>query len=121
MTMRLADFGQNPQAMSDAPRFMVSPEDDTVAVETHTPAAVVEGLSALGHAVNVAPTGHPQFGAAQLVMKMEDGYLAASDSRRDGQAVGYSVPLTASACGAGSSSCRGSSCGRRWTGPGRTP
>jgi gamma-glutamyltranspeptidase/glutathione hydrolase len=89
MMVRMADFGQNPQAMSDAPRFMVSPLDDAVSLETHTPAAIVEGLATLGHRVATAPTGHPQFGAAQLVLRTGHGYLAASDSRRDGQAVGY--------------------------------
>ena len=29
------------------------------------------------------------FGSAQLIYKLEDGYLGASDPRRDGQAVGY--------------------------------
>jgi gamma-glutamyltranspeptidase/glutathione hydrolase len=29
------------------------------------------------------------FGAGQFVVKLGDGYLAASDARRDGQAVGF--------------------------------
>ncbi len=87
--VRMADFGQNPQAISDAPRFMVSPVDDSVALESHASAAIAEDLAARGHQVTIAPTGHPQFGAAQLVLRTEHGYLAASDSRRDGQAVGY--------------------------------
>jgi len=30
-----------------------------------------------------------EFGGAQIIYKLEDGYLAASDTRKDGQAVGY--------------------------------
>ena len=29
------------------------------------------------------------FGGAQLIYRLEDGYLAASDHRKDGQAVGF--------------------------------
>jgi gamma-glutamyltranspeptidase/glutathione hydrolase len=30
-----------------------------------------------------------EFGSAQLIYKLDDGYLAASEPRRDGQAVGF--------------------------------
>jgi gamma-glutamyltranspeptidase/glutathione hydrolase len=30
-----------------------------------------------------------QYGSAQLIYKLSDGYLAASEPRRDGQAVGF--------------------------------
>jgi len=30
-----------------------------------------------------------QFGSSQMIWKLEGGYVAASDPRRDGQAVGY--------------------------------
>ena len=86
---RLADFGQAPQAMNDAPRFMVSPVDHTVKLEAHMPAKVAQGLQELGHAVQVLPTGHLDFGAAQIVQRAQGYYVAASDGRRDGQAVGY--------------------------------
>ena len=33
--------------------------------------------------------GYLDFGSAQLIYKLEDGYLGASDPRRDGQAVGF--------------------------------
>ncbi len=89
MMCRLADFGQNPQAMIDAPRFMVSPIDAVVKLEAHMPAAVAEGLIARGHRVEVHATGHLDFGAAQIVLRDGDHYVGASDGRRDGQAVGY--------------------------------
>ena len=88
MMCRLADFGQNPQAMIDAPRFMVSPIDSVVKLEAHMPTAVAEGLRARGHSVEVHAMGHLDFGAAQIVLREGDHYVGASDGRRDGQAVG---------------------------------
>ncbi|MDX3906608.1 MAG: gamma-glutamyltransferase family protein [Pigmentiphaga sp.] len=87
MMVRLGAFGQNPQAMSDAPRFRV--DDGMVRLEAHTPAAVVEQLRGLGHTVEVSEPQSLDFGSAQLIYRSDDGYIAASDSRRDGQAVGY--------------------------------
>jgi gamma-glutamyltranspeptidase/glutathione hydrolase len=88
MVARLAAFGQNPQAMSDAPRFRVE-NGPVVHVESHLPAGVVDGLRARGHRVDVAQPQSLEFGSAQLIFRTEHGYVAASDSRRDGQAVGF--------------------------------
>jgi gamma-glutamyltranspeptidase/glutathione hydrolase len=88
MVARLAAFGQNPQAMSDAPRFRVE-NGPVVNVESHLPAGVVDGLRSRGHRVDVAPPQSLEFGSAQLIFRAEHGYIAASDSRRDGQAVGF--------------------------------
>jgi gamma-glutamyltranspeptidase/glutathione hydrolase len=88
MVTRLAAFGQNPQAMSDAPRFRVEP-GPVVTLEAHVPADVPAALRERGHEVSVAARDSLDFGSAQLIYKAEDGYVAASDSRRDGQAVGF--------------------------------
>ena len=88
MMVRLAAFGQNPQAMSDSPRFRVEP-GPVLNLEAHLPADVVDALRARGHRVVVAPRDSMEFGSAQLIYKTADGYIAASDSRRDGQAVGF--------------------------------
>lgn len=88
MMARLAAFGQNPQAMSDAPRFRVEP-GPVLNVEAHLPEDVVQALRARGHQVKVAARDSLEFGSAQLIYKANDGYIAASDSRRDGQAVGF--------------------------------
>ena len=88
MVARLASFGQNPQAMSDAPRFRVEP-GPVVTLEAHVPASVPTSLQERGHDVSVAARDSMDFGAAQLIYKAEHGYIAASDSRRDGQAVGF--------------------------------
>ena len=89
MMCRASDFGQNPQAMIDAPRFMVSPIDATVKLEAHMPVDVAEGLRARGHRVEVLPTGHLDFGAAQVIQRVGPHYIGGSDGRRDGQVVGF--------------------------------
>lgn len=91
MLARLACFGQNPQAMSDAPRFRVDPgpRGPLVHLESHVPEAAARSLAARGHDVQVADAGSLEFGSAQIIFKAAHGYIGASDSRRDGQAAGF--------------------------------
>jgi gamma-glutamyltranspeptidase/glutathione hydrolase len=89
VTSRLADFGQNPQAASDAPRWRVMDNNVGVAVEHNCPPDTVEGLKQRGHHVKVAPRMDLEFGSAQMAHVMEHGYLAASDHRKDGYPMGY--------------------------------
>jgi gamma-glutamyltranspeptidase/glutathione hydrolase len=87
--VRLRDHGQNPQAAVDAPRWRVTGGRD-VAVEAGFPADTLDGLAARGHRLTVHdPQTTPLFGGAQLVHRLHHGYLAASDHRKDGQAVGF--------------------------------
>lgn len=87
MVVRVFDYGQNPQAACDAPRWHVSP-DGSVQLEPGFPAETVAGLTRRGHRVSIgAPTA--LFGGGQLIHRLEDGYAAASDWRKDGQAVGF--------------------------------
>jgi gamma-glutamyltranspeptidase/glutathione hydrolase len=60
-----------------------------VSVESALAPAVREELKRRGHKVVSLPDDYNQFGCAQLVWKLDGGYFAASDPRRDGQAVGY--------------------------------
>lgn len=88
VTSRIADHGQNPQAASDAPRWRIMDDNVTVAVEWNFPKEAIEGLIARGHTVHVAERFDTEFGSAQLAMRLQDGYLAASDHRKDGYPVG---------------------------------
>lgn len=85
---RLVDYGQNPQAAADAPRWRVD-EGANVGIEYGVPADVVDALGNCGHRMTQADRWATDFGRAQLIYKMDDGYLAASERRTDGQAVGY--------------------------------
>jgi gamma-glutamyltranspeptidase/glutathione hydrolase len=89
MAVRIADQGLNPQAASDAPRWRVLDDNSGVAVEWNFPPEAIEGLRARGHAVRVAPRFDTEFGCAQLALRMEHGYLAASDHRKDGYPAGF--------------------------------
>ncbi len=86
--VRYADAGQNPQAAIDAPRWRV----DTglkVNIESGFRPEVYEELKRRGHQLAIAPRTSTDFGRAQLIHRMQGGYLAASEWRTDGQAVGY--------------------------------
>ncbi len=86
MVLRVFDYGQNPQVASDAPRWRVL-DGLSVAVEGFQ-TKVLDDLTALGHRV-YQESAFGGFGGAQLIYKTEGGYLAGSDHRKDGQAVGF--------------------------------
>ncbi|NYT49081.1 gamma-glutamyltransferase family protein [Parapusillimonas granuli] len=89
MMQQLVDLQRNPQAAVDAPRFRVE-AGPRVMLEAHTPAPVVDALRACGHNIDMQPADSLDFGAAQVIQRLpHGGYIAGSDPRRDGQAVGY--------------------------------
>jgi len=86
--VRIADYGQGPQAACDGPRFRFVQGRDVSVEEGRFPPATLEELQRRGHRI-VNVDDYNQFGSAQLIWKLDGGYLAASDPRRDGQAVGF--------------------------------
>jgi gamma-glutamyltranspeptidase / glutathione hydrolase len=90
--IRMLDYGQNPQAACDAPRWRYNAGLE-INVESGMPAATVQGLKDLGHQTAVINDSYQDFGAGQFIWRMGDpkieGYQVASDPRRDGQAVGF--------------------------------
>lgn len=89
MVIRLRDYGQNPQAASDAPRWRVI-EGLKVEIEAGFQPEVLAEMERRGHQLKViSPPNLGGFGGAQLIYRLEDGYVAASDHRKDGQAVGF--------------------------------
>jgi gamma-glutamyltranspeptidase/glutathione hydrolase len=88
VTARLAR-GQNPQAIIDAPRWRILEDNVTVTVEWNFPADVVEALRARGHDVRVERRFSDEFGGSQSILKLADGYVGASDHRKDGHAGGF--------------------------------
>ena len=86
--LRMVDYQQNPQAAADAPRWRID-AGGKGAVEYGSRREVLDGLCARGHSLTQADRWSTDFGRAQLIYKMEDGYLGASERRTDGQAVGY--------------------------------
>lgn len=86
MMTRIFDYGQNPQAASDAPRWHVMAESG-LALENAFPASVIQGLRERGH--QICPEEDGMFGGAQLILKSGKHYIAGSDHRKDGQSVGF--------------------------------
>ncbi len=89
MLVRMLDFHQNAQAASDGPRWKITEDQRGVMVEHDFDPGVAEELAARGHVVNRAAADSTEFGAAQLIEKVDGGYIGASEKRRDGQAVGF--------------------------------
>jgi len=90
--VRMLDFRQEPQAACDAPRWRFN-QGLSINVEATMPAATREGLRALGHQVESFQDSYQDFGAGQFIWRLGDpaveGYVAASDPRRDGLAAAF--------------------------------
>ncbi len=90
--VRMLDHGQNPQAACDAPRWRYN-QGLSVHAEATLPAETLQGLAERGHQMTVLNDPYGEFGAGQFIWRLGDphtqGYVAASDPRRDGQAAGF--------------------------------
>jgi gamma-glutamyltranspeptidase/glutathione hydrolase len=90
--VRMIDYGQSPQAACDAPRWRYN-EGLEINVEASLDSATAQGLQARGHQVGVINDSYQDFGAGQFIWRAGDpkveGYIAASDARRDGLAAGF--------------------------------
>ncbi len=89
MVLRTQVWGQNPQMAIDAPRWRVTDGLD-VAIETSLANDVIERLEGLGHKITrEEPDVSFGFGGAQLIHRIDGGYVAGSDHRKDGAAIGF--------------------------------
>lgn len=90
--VRMLVNAQQPQAACDAPRWKVMNGLD-IEVESAIARDVSDQLSARGHRITRADDTYMDFGSAQFIWRLGDpavdGYVAASDSRRDGLAAGF--------------------------------
>ncbi len=90
MVLRTQVWGQDPQMAVDAPRWRLI-EGVDVACEDTMPPETLDALRALGHAISLeTPDNAFGFGGAQVICRLPNaGYVAGSDPRKDGQAVGF--------------------------------
>ena len=90
--VRMLDYKQSPQAACDAPRWRYNAGLE-INVEQQLDKATVRELEARGHIMEVINDNYQDFGAGQFIWRAGDpqreGYIAASDSRRDGLAAGF--------------------------------
>jgi gamma-glutamyltranspeptidase/glutathione hydrolase len=90
--VRMLVYRQQPQAACDAPRWRFN-QGLSINVEAAMPSATTLKLRDLGHQIEVIHDSYQDFGAGQFIWRLGDpaveGYVGASDPRRDGQAAGY--------------------------------
>jgi gamma-glutamyltranspeptidase / glutathione hydrolase len=94
--VRMLDYKQNPQAACDAPRWRYNAGLE-INVEAAMNADTVQALKDRGHHTEVINDSYQDFGAGQFIWRADEGagdaadlgYVAASDSRRDGLAAGF--------------------------------
>jgi gamma-glutamyltranspeptidase / glutathione hydrolase len=90
--VRMLDYKQHPQGACDAPRWRFD-GGMSVEVEAEMKRDTVAGLIALGHKIEPRFDSYMDLGSGQFIWRLGDpaveGYVAASDSRRDGLAAGF--------------------------------
>jgi len=86
--VNMIDLGMNVQAAGDAARFHHSQTANTVAFESGVIPTVIDQLTGMGHRI-VSEVG--TYGGYQAIMRdpVSGVFLAGSDPRKDGLAIGY--------------------------------
>jgi gamma-glutamyltranspeptidase/glutathione hydrolase len=89
---RILLANQQPQAACDAPRWKWE-SGLKIDIEHTMQPSVRDALARRGHQIADLTDSYMDFGSGQFIWRLGDpaveGFVAASDSRRDGQAVGY--------------------------------
>ncbi|MBL1216794.1 MAG: gamma-glutamyltransferase family protein [Planctomycetes bacterium] len=91
---RLANHKQNPQAALDASRWQYD-RGKRILIEPGFKETVYEALAALGHELRPSSSRNVTFGRGQIIYLLGNdddtpiNYLAATDLRADGQAIGF--------------------------------
>jgi gamma-glutamyltranspeptidase/glutathione hydrolase len=87
VVVNLADYGMNPQAALDAPRWRFV-SGKRVLLEQTIPHQIALALAARGHDIQSGVEGG-QFGKGQIILRREGVLVAASEPRADGLALAY--------------------------------
>lgn len=87
LAVRLFTYEEPPQGALDAPRWFIAPDNRTLVLEPDF-GPILDDLTSRGHPL-MSQIPRRRFGGGQLIQKLDHGYLAASEPRKDGQAVGF--------------------------------
>lgn len=88
MIVNTIDYGLNPQASLDAPRWYWE-RGRAVLLEPDAPQELARQLAERGHEVTIAQE-YGTFGRGQIIWRLPSGaYVAGSDGRADGYVAGY--------------------------------
>lgn len=87
VVVNLEDYGMNPQAALDAPRWQWR-QGRQIDLEPSFPSHLVYGLKQRGHEVSLQ-TEWAAFGRGQIILRSKDAFLAASEPRADGLALAW--------------------------------
>ncbi|TXT63389.1 MAG: Gamma-glutamyltransferase, gamma-glutamyltranspeptidase [Promethearchaeota archaeon] len=86
MIIRMFDYKENPQAAIDAPRWRYM-SGMNISMENGFAKQTLEKLNKKGH--HISKGHYLSFGGAQIICKLQNGYIAASETRKDGQVVAF--------------------------------
>lgn len=84
MVVNLVDYGLNPQAALDAPRWRLM-EENRVLLERSVDGAIAEGLTQRHHLIRRGGF----FGRGQMILRQNGSLVAASEPRTDGLALAW--------------------------------
>ncbi|NJK99299.1 MAG: gamma-glutamyltransferase family protein [Spirulinaceae cyanobacterium SM2_1_0] len=87
VAVNLANYGLNPQAALDAPRWRFL-RGDRVLLESAAGAELATALGDRGHNLTLSPR-YEQFGKGQIILRHGKTLVAASEPRADGCALAY--------------------------------
>ncbi len=87
VVVNLTDYGMNPQAALNAPRWRFL-QNNTVLLEQTVPRHVAQALAECGHDVQMSADGG-LFGKGQIILRQDKTFIAGSEPRGDGLAMAY--------------------------------
>lgn len=88
LMVRMADYGQSPQSAIDAPRFRIE-QGLKVNFEAGFAPETIAELARRGHQPTELPPAYHDFGCAQIIRRIDGGYVGCCDMRRDSLSVGF--------------------------------
>jgi gamma-glutamyltranspeptidase/glutathione hydrolase len=90
MLLNIVEFGADPQAAIESPRFRVW-EEARMQIEDRVPVSIREQLAARGHQLELIGDYSPSVGGGQAILIDPESHarLAGADPRRDGYALAY--------------------------------